>query len=226
VSGLAVRLAAVHERIAAACQRAGRARDDVTLVAVSKKHPASAVSEAVACGVTDVGENYVQELVAKKAEVPLPVRWHFIGGLQRNKAKALIGHVALIHAVDSASLADEIAKRAAAANVVQPILLAMSAAGETQKSGAAPDQLGELLAHCAQLPALAVRGLMTMPPLDLDAEAARPYFRALRQQRDRLATDSHPLAVLSMGMSHDFEVAIEEGATLIRVGTAIFGPRQ
>lgn len=224
---IAANLAAVRARIDAAARRAGRPAADVGLVAVSKTQPAGAVAAAIAAGVTDVGENYAQEMVGKQAEVAAlgaAVRWHFIGQLQRNKAKLVVGRVALIHAVDSPELLEAIDRRAAAAGVVQPVLLAVSAAGEAHKSGVEVERLGALLA-AAERPHLRVEGLMTMPPERATGEAARPYFRELRRVRDRVATAERPLATLSMGMSGDFEVAIEEGSTLVRVGSAIFGSR-
>lgn len=224
---LAGRVAAVRERIARAAESAGRDPSTVSLVAVSKLHPAAAVAAACRAGVTQVGENYAQEMAAKiDALAGEPdcagLAWHFIGRLQRNKARMVVGRAALIHAVDSIELAREIARRAAAR---QPILVAVSAAGEAQKTGVAPEQLAELLAAIAELDAVDCRGLMTMPPWPERAEDSRPYFRALRELRDRLATPERPLAVLSMGTTEDLEVAVEEGATLVRVGTAIFGPR-
>ncbi len=222
---VAVRLAALEERIRTACEAAGRRRQEVTLVAVTKTHDAVRVREVVTAGVTDLGENYVQELLEKADTLSeLPVRWHFIGGLQKNKVKKLIGRVELIHAVDSLELAAEIDKRARAAGVVQAILLAVSAAGEAQKTGATAEAVPALLEQVANLPGLHCRGFMTMPPLGA-AEAARPYFRALRELRDRLQGRYPDAKELSMGMSEDFEVAISEGATLIRVGTALVGPR-
>lgn len=228
---MAGRVAAVRARIARAATAAGRDPAAVELVAVSKLHPASAVAAAARAGLTTVGENYAQEMVAKIAALAADaacarLAWHFIGRLQRNKARLVVGRAALIHAVDSIDLAREIARRAEAAGAApQAILLAVSAAGEAHKTGADPDQLPELLAAVGQERGLECRGLMTMPPLPERPEDSRPYFRALRQLRDRLATAVSPLAVLSMGTTADLEVAVEEGATLVRVGTAIFGPR-
>jgi PLP dependent protein len=225
-AAIAVRLAGIRARIERAAVRAGRAPGEVGLVAVSKTRPADAVVAAIAAGVTDVGENYAQELVAKHAAVSAPVRWHFIGQLQTNKVKLVIGRVALIHAVDSRALLDAIARRALAAGIVQPVLLAVSAAGEARKSGVDPGAVAELAAVAAGLPGVRLEGLMTMPPDAADPEVARPFFRRLRELRDRLATAACPLPILSMGMSGDFEVAVEEGATLVRIGTSIFGPRE
>jgi pyridoxal phosphate enzyme (YggS family) len=231
VAELAARVAAVRERIARAASAAGREPGSVELVAVSKLHPAEAVAAACRAGVTAVGENYAQEMAAKIDALAADtacaaLAWHFIGRLQRNKAKVVAGRAALIHAVDSVELAGEIARRAASAGAgPQPILLAVSAAGEAQKTGVEPARLPELLAAVGELAGVDCRGLMTMPPLPDRPEDSRPYFRALRELRDRLATPARPLPILSMGTTGDLEVAVEEGATLVRVGTAIFGQR-
>ena len=221
------RWAAVQARVAAACARAGRDPASVTIVAVAKLHPAPAVVAAVAAGVTDVGENYAQELVAKAAEVAAasggePPRWHFIGRLQRNKAKLIAGKVALVHAVDSVELGAELGKRAAAIGLVQPVLVAVNLGGEATKSGVEPADAPGLVAALRGVAGIRVDGLMTMPPPADDPEASRPHFQALRALRDRIGGE---LPVLSMGMSGDFEVAIAEGATHVRIGTAIFGER-
>ncbi len=214
----------VRARVDAACERAGRTPSEVTIVAVSKRHPASAVDEAAAAGATDFGENYAQELATKRGEVTTPtVRWHYIGRLQRNKAKLVAGHVALVHAVDSIDLASELGKRAQA---VQPVLLAINAAGEDTKGGITAETALDIARGITGVANVRLDGLMTMPPPADDAEASRPYFEALRALRDRIAGElGQPLPVLSMGMSGDFEVAIECGATHVRIGTAIFGPR-
>ncbi len=223
---IATRLAAVRERIARAAERAGRSPDEVLLVGVGKRHPPEAIAAAARAGLTEVGENYAQEMVAKMdALAGTDLHWHFIGRLQKNKAKLVVGRASLIHAVDSIELADEIARRAAERGLVQPVLVAISAAGETQKTGVDPEAAGALLDAMAELPALAVRGLMTMPPWPDAPEDSRRYFRDLRRIRDRLAGPARPLPHLSMGTTGDLEVAVEEGATLVRVGTALFGPR-
>ena len=212
--------AEVRARVDAACERAGRAPGDVTIVAVSKTQPASAVREALAAGATDFGENYAQELVAKAAECPPETRWHFIGRLQRNKAKLVAGKVALVHAVDSAELAAELGKRAAQ---LQPMLIAVNVAGEDTKGGVTAAAAGELARAIADTANVRLDGLMTMPPPDVDP---RPHFEELRRLRDAIASAlGRPLPVLSMGMSADFEIAIECGATHVRIGTAIFGAR-
>jgi len=223
---IAERWAAVRASVAAACERAGRAPSEVTLVAVSKTHPASAIREAAAAGASDFGENYAQELAAKQAEVIDPeraLRWHFIGRLQRNKAKLVAGKVALVHAVDSEELAAELAKRAAQ---LQPILLSVNLAGEATKGGVTGVTAPALAQRIAQIANVRLDGLMTMPPPSDDPEASRPVFEALRELRDRIAGElGRPLPVLSMGMSGDYEVAIQCGATHVRIGTAIFGSR-
>ena len=223
MSTIAERWQAVRARVDEACARAGRDPQSVTIVAVSKTHPAAAVREAVAAGATDFGENYVQELVAKRPECG-DVRWHFIGRLQRNKAKLVAGQVALVHAVDSVELAQELAKRAA--GVVQPILISVNVAGELTKGGVTPDAAIELARALVAIEGLRLDGLMTMPPPSDDPAASRPAFDALRALRDRIEQDvGRSLPVLSMGMSGDFEVAIACGATHVRIGTAIFGTR-
>lgn len=226
---IAQRWHAVCARVAAACERAGRPAADVAIVAVSKTHPAGAIREAHTAGATDFGENYAQELAAKAAELAAgaaiaPLRWHFIGRLQRNKARLVAGRVALIHAVDTAELAVEIGRRADGA--VQPILLAVNLGGEATKGGVTAGTAPALAAALAAVPGVSLDGVMTMPPPADDPEASRPHFDALRALRDRLQDQiGRPLPVLSMGMSHDFEVAIACGATHVRIGTAIFGAR-
>ncbi len=214
---------AIDARVAAACERAGRARGEVTIVAVSKRHPADAIRQALAAGATDLGENYAQELATKQAELgDAAARWHFIGRLQRNKAKLVAGRVACVHAVDSVELAEEIARRGAG----QSILLPVNLAGEATKGGVTADAATELGRALAGVTGASLDGLMTMPPPVDDPEASRPYFEGLRALRDRLQQAlGRALPILSMGMSHDFEIAIACGATHVRIGTAIFGSR-
>ena len=220
---IADRWRAIAARVAAACERAGRAPGEVTIIAVSKTQPAEAVRAAAAAGARDFGENYAQELAAKRAACG-DVRWHFIGRLQRNKAKLVAGQVVLVHAVDSAELAEELGRRAGGA--VQPVLISVNVAGEATKGGVTPEEAGALAAAIARMPGVRLDGLMTMPPPSDDPEASRGPFLALRTLRDRLAQDlGAPLPVLSMGMSGDFEVAVACGATHVRIGTAIFGAR-
>jgi pyridoxal phosphate enzyme (YggS family) len=212
-------IAALETRIAAACARAGRTRADVRLVAVSKTFPAADVEHAIAAGITDIGENKVQETRDKKPLVIGSARWHLIGHLQSNKAKDAVRLYDVIQTVDSAELAEKIARAAESAGKKQDVLLQVNIGRELQKSGAAPDSVPELARRIAAIPGIQLTGLMAIPPAG-EAEAMRPYFRELRAMRDDLG-----LTELSMGMTDDFEVAIEEGATIIRVGRAIFGSR-
>lgn len=218
----------IQDRIAAAARRVGRSPDDVQLVAVSKTVDLARIRQAIAAGVRILGENYLQEARAKIETLGNAVHWHFIGHLQTNKATAVVARFDLIHSVDRLKLARALDRAAQKQGKVQDILLEVNLAQEASKSGFAPEAAPELLEAVAALPHLRVRGLMTMPPWFTESEDARPYFRALRELRDRLAAHARPgvnLTELSMGMSGDFEVAIEEGATLVRIGTAIFGPR-
>ena len=217
------RLNGVRERIRRACERAGRDPSSVTLIGVTKGIPSSRIAEAIAAGLTHLGENRVQEARQKQAELSAAdARWHLIGHLQRNKAADAVELFGLIHSVDSQALAEALERHAAAAGRRLEILLQVNVSGEATKSGCRPEDAAGLAAAVARCPHLAAAGLMTIAPLAADAEASRPVFRALRHLRDRLGrTDWR----LSMGMSQDFEVAIEEGADLIRVGTAIFGDR-
>lgn len=222
---IARNLGTVRERVAAAARKAGRDAAAITLVAVSKTHPVDVVTAAHAAGQLDFGENYAQELADKAAAAPTDVRWHYIGRLQTNKVKLVAPVASLVHTVDSERLARELDRRAALLGRRIGVLLQVNVAGEEQKGGVSPDELPALLDAVSACAHLDVRGLMTMPPF-WPAERVRPFFAALRELRDRLASPSRPLAELSMGMSGDFEVAIEEGATIVRVGTAIFGERE
>ncbi len=220
---IADRWVAIRTRVEQACERAGRDHAEVTIVAVSKTHPASSIREALAAGATDFGENYAQELAAKRPDV-IGARWHYIGRLQRNKAKLVAGQVALIHAVDTIELAAELAKRRVDQTISQPILLALS--GEASKAGVAATTAIEAARAIVKIDGVRLDGLMTMPPPGDDPEASRPAFEELRALRDRMQDElGHPLPALSMGMSDDFEVAIACGATHVRIGTAIFGER-
>jgi pyridoxal phosphate enzyme (YggS family) len=225
---IASALQEVRARIEAAARAAGREPTQVKLVAVSKTHPAEAVREAYAAGQRDFGENYVQELVQKAEALRdlSDLRWHLIGHLQRNKAKLVAPLVSLVHTVDSVELGRELAKRRAGAGKSErlPVLVEVSIAGEEQKHGLAPTQLPELLDALEQLPELALRGLMCVPPLTEDAALSRPHFDALVRLRDQHGGVAR-LPELSMGMTHDLEHAVAAGATLVRVGTAIFGSR-
>ena len=218
-SEIAANVAEIEARVAAACVRAGRARGEVLLVAVSKTFTAADVDHALAAGIAEVGENRVQEARDKRPEVSRSARWHLIGHLQSNKAKDAVRLFDVIQTVDSLSLAQKIATAAAGAGKRQQILLQVNIGREPQKSGADPDETASLARSIGELENVELRGLMAIPPAD-DAEGTRRCFRDLRLLRDELG-----LADLSMGMSEDFETAIEEGSTIIRVGRAIFGSR-
>jgi len=227
VTDLAERLAEVRRRVAKAATDAARDASEITLIAVGKTFPADIVGAAVDAGATDLGENRVQEGVAKKPLVP-PARWHLIGPLQRNKAKAALESFDFIHTVDRLELVDRLqtllVKHWPERRI--PVLLEVNVGREPQKAGVLPEDAHDLLQHVLACDRLDVRGLMVIPPWGDDPEASRPYFRKLRELRDALrVAERIPLPDLSMGMSHDFEVAIAEGATMVRVGTAIFGPR-
>jgi pyridoxal phosphate enzyme (YggS family) len=209
--------AAVNARIDAACRRAGRRREDVTLVAVTKTFPANAVTFAIDAGITHVGENKVQEARDKQPDVHGTARWHLIGHLQSNKAKDAVKLFDVIETVDSVDLAQKIARAAGAIGKRQEILLQVNIGREAQKSGADPDEAESFASAIRAIDGVTLRGLMAIPPADEDP---RPHFRALRELRDRIGA-----AELSMGMSEDYEIAIEEGSTLVRVGRAIFGAR-
>jgi PLP dependent protein len=220
----------ISDRISKAAARAGRRPEEIRLVAVSKTVGADAVFEAIEAGQTIFGENRVQEAMDKiatlKPKISNPeVEWHLIGHLQRNKARYAAGLFSLIHSVDSIALADELHRQAEKENVVQKLLVEVKLSEEETKHGCDEETLESLLIHIRGLKNLRVEGLMTIPPYFADPETARPYFRRLRELRDGLNDRGFHLPELSMGMSNDFEVAIEEGATLVRVGTAIFGER-
>ncbi len=221
---LPARLAHVRDTIARH-QAVGGWRHPVTIVAVTKTHGPEAVCAAVAAGVTAVGENRVQEALAKQDAIPeVPVAWHLIGTLQRNKAKHAAGRFALIHSVDRLDLAEEVSRRTAP-DTLQPVLVQVNCSAEPQKGGVEPASLPELLDALAALERLEVRGLMTMAALTDDTVAQRRAFRLLRTLRDEAAGRGHTLRELSMGMSGDYAVAAEEGATMVRLGTVLFGER-
>jgi pyridoxal phosphate enzyme (YggS family) len=225
---IAANLARIRTEIAAACARCGRDPAGVRLVAVSKTHPPAAVQAAFAAGQTLFGESYVQEFLAKAAAVSAPVEWHFIGHLQSNKVRFLPGTVTMIHSVDRLSLAEEISRQWGRHGRTAEVLIEVNLGGEVSKAGVGEPDVEPLLRRLAQLPYLAVRGLMAIPPYCAAAEEVRPFFRRLRELATRLEALDLPgvaMTELSMGMSHDFTVAVEEGATLVRVGTAIFGER-
>jgi pyridoxal phosphate enzyme (YggS family) len=220
----------VKARIQKAAQACHRDPASIRLVAVSKTIPAEVVKEAIEAGATILGENYVQEARDKiKSLSSFPVHWHFIGHLQTNKAKYAVRLFDLIHSVDSLKLAQELNKEAQKSGKVQKILIQVNVAGEDTKSGVSAAEAPVLLDEIGGLENLAVNGLMTMPPYFYQPEMVRPFFAALRDLRDRLGSKALPaagLTELSMGMTGDFEVAIQEGATLVRIGTAIFGERK
>ena len=215
---IAERVAHLRQRVERAAERAGRSPADVTIVAVSKGFPPQAIEEAVAAGIAHVGENRVQEAATKVPGLrDLPVTWHLVGHLQTNKAKTALELFDIIHSVDSLHLAEALSHRS---QRPLPVLLEVNVAGEAAKFGFPPDEVTAAAQAIARLPNLDLRGLMTVAPFVSDPEAVRPVFRELRRLRDALG-----LAELSMGMSDDFEVAIEEGATLVRIGRAIFSER-
>jgi len=224
------RLEQVKDRIRRAAESCKRDADSVKLVAVSKTIAAETVREAIEAGVTILGENYVQEAQDKfKALVQYPVSWHFIGHLQSNKAKYAVRLFDLIHSVDSLKLARELDKQAAKLEKIQQILVQVNISGEDTKSGISAAEAPRLIEGISQLKNLAVKGLMTMPPYFYQPEKVQPFFAALRELRDQIKAQTITgvsLDELSMGMTGDFEVAIKEGATLVRIGTAIFGERQ
>jgi pyridoxal phosphate enzyme (YggS family) len=233
--GVAENLRAVRDRVGAACRRAGRSPDEVAVVGVSKTFPAALVAEAWRAGLADVAENRVQEAAGKIPQVEAlgaQPRWHLVGHLQTNKVKTALGLFDIIHSVDSLRLAEIISRQAEASPAEQggppvrrpgpvSVLLEVNVGAEASKFGFGPEELGAALEQIARLPGLVVQGLMTVAPLVDDPEKARPVFRELRRLRDGLG-----LRHLSMGMTDDFEVAIEEGATMVRIGRAIFGPRE
>lgn len=219
----------VETNIDAACNRSGRAREDVTLIAVSKTKPVEMLKEAYDAGCRDFGENKVQELVEKYDQLPDDVRWHMIGHLQRNKVKYIVDKVYLIHSVDSLRLAEEISKEAVKKNVTVSILVEVNVAGEESKFGITTEETVSLVENIAKLPNILVKGLMTIAPYVENSEENRLYFAKLKQIYVDIIhknIDNVFMEELSMGMTGDYEVAVEEGATYIRVGTGIFGERQ
>ncbi len=225
---IAERLTAVRQRIALAAERAGRDLAEITLVGVTKTRTLDEVRAAVEAGLQDLGENYAQEVRDKHKALGDRARWHFIGHLQRNKVKYVVPVCTLIHSVDSTQLAVEIGRRAAQLDKRQPILLEVNVSGEESKFGFQPGEALEAAGEISTFPGVELQGLMTMPPLSEDPETSRPYFVRLRELADEIRALNLPgltMKHLSMGMTQDYEVAVEEGATLVRIGTAIFGPR-
>ena len=222
-------IADIRGRIAEAAKRSGRSPDDILLIAVTKLHEPDEIEEAIATGVTDIAENKVQEIQKKYDQIVSPVRWHLIGQLQTNKVKYIIDKVVMIHSVDSLKLAEEIDKRAAAAGKTMDVLLQVNAAHEESKFGLDPKDVPQVMQDILDTcPNVRIRGLMHMAPWSEDPEEIRPYFKEVKDLFDTLSRVEHPnsdFKYLSMGMSHDFETAIEEGANIVRIGTSIFGER-
>ena len=219
---------AVEEKVKEACRRAGRNRDEVTLIAVSKTKPMSMIEELLPLGVVDFGENKVQELTAKEEALPSGLHWHMIGLLQRNNVKYIVDKADLIHSVDSLRLAEAVSQEAVKKGVTANILIEVNVAGEDSKFGVAPEETAALAEAISKLPNIAVKGLMTIAPFVENAEENREVFRNLRKLSvdiEEKKFNNVTMAVLSMGMTGDYEVAIEEGATMVRVGTGIFGER-
>jgi pyridoxal phosphate enzyme (YggS family) len=220
--------ARLQERVAAAALGSGRAPGSVRIVVASKTQPVELIERVIAAGASDIGENYVQEAAAKAPRLPATVRWHMIGQLQRNKARRAVDLFDLIHTLDSVVLGQTMSRHGEQRGRAVRVLIEVNVGGESSKNGVAPDAAPALVAALGDQSFLRVEGLMAVPPAATSAESVRPYFRQLRALRDQLAAaapENAPMQELSMGMSDDFEVAIEEGATLVRIGRAIFGPR-
>ena len=222
-------IAEIRSRIAEAAKRSGRSPEDILLIAVTKLHEPDEIEEAIATGITDIAENKVQEIQKKYDQIVSPVRWHLIGHLQTNKVKYIIDKVVMIHSVDSLKLAEEFDKRAAAAGKTMDVLLQVNAAHEESKFGLDPKDVPQVMQDILEsCPNVRIRGLMHMAPWSEDPEEIRPYFKEVKDLFDTLSKVEHPNAdfkYLSMGMSHDFETAVEEGANIVRIGTSIFGER-
>ena len=221
-------LTQVEANIAAACKRAGRSREEVTLIAVTKTKPVEMLQEAYDWGSRNFGENKVQEIMDKYDKLPSDIQWHMIGHLQRNKVKYIVDKVCLIHSVDSYRLAEEINIQAKKRGVVVPILIEVNIADEQSKFGVRPEETMQLVREISSLDGVSIRGLMCIAPYVVDSEENRPFFRkikALSIDIEKENIDNVSMDILSMGMTGDYEVAIEEGATMVRVGTGIFGER-
>ena len=220
-------LQAVKDRIARAAQSAGRHPDEITLLAASKTHHAERVREAWHAGQTIFGENYLQEALAKMpALAELPIEWHFIGPIQSNKTRRIAENFSWVHSVDRVKIADRLSKDRSDSLPPLQICLQVNVSGEESKSGVAPEEVADMAAHVVCLPRLKLRGLMAVPELTISTALQRSQFHILRDLFDRLKRDGYELDTLSMGMSEDLDTAIAEGATMVRVGTAIFGPRR
>ena len=219
----------VRRRIAAACERSGRDPEEVRLIAVSKTKPVSMIEEAVSAGQNIFGENRPQELRDKYALLPSSLQWHMIGHLQKNKIKYVVGRACMIHSIDSLDLAEAVNEQAAKSHVIMPVLVEVNAAGEESKFGVRPEETEALVRAIAGLENIRVKGLMTIAPNVEDPQLNRPYFRQLKQlciDIGQKNIDNVSMIELSMGMTGDYEVAVEEGATFVRVGTGIFGDRR
>ena len=228
MSMVAENLAEVEKKVCEACERAGRSREEVTLIAVSKTKPVSMIEELLPGGTRDFGENKVQELCEKYEVLPKDIRWHLIGHLQRNKVKYIADKAYLIHSVDSLRLAEAISEEGVKKGVTVPILIEVNVAGEESKFGVTPEETESLVREIAKLPSIQIKGLMTIAPYVEDPEENRVHFSRLRQLSVDIREkniDNVSMNVLSMGMTGDYQVAIEEGATMVRVGTGIFGER-
>lgn len=219
-------LLGVMERIEKAALRVGRDPKEIRLVAVSKTVEPARIKEAIEAGVSILGENYVQEAKKKIEEIGRPVSWHFIGHLQSNKAKYAVQLFDMFHSLDSIALAEELNRRAEQADRMFKVMIEINLSGEATKFGTDEEKILNLAKRIFQLNYLSLEGLMTMPPYFDSPEMGRPYYIILRELREKMGREGIPLKELSMGMSNDFEIAIEEGATYVRVGTAIFGPRK
>jgi PLP dependent protein len=227
IATIVSRLHAVKDRIARVAQSVGRLPDEITLLVASKTHPAERVREAWDAGQTIFGENYLQEALAKMpALADLPIEWHFIGPIQSNKTKRITENFVWVHSVDRIKIADRLAKDRPESLPPLQICLQVNVSGEDSKSGVAPEELTQLAAHVIRLPRLKLRGLMAVPELTTATALQRSQFHMLWELYDRLKRDGYELDTLSMGMSEDMDIAIAEGATMVRIGTAILGPRR
>ena len=225
--GIKEALEVINNKIENASEKSGRSASDITILAVSKQVESGRIKQAYEHGHRSYGENYVQEFVSKYEELSHldDIDWHFIGHLQKNKVKYIIDKVCMIHSVDKISLAEEINKRAGKLGILMPILIEVNLGGEESKSGINPDELSSFLEQLSGFEHIKISGLMALPPYCEDPEDSRKFFKTLRELRDEYKSSYNSLDELSMGMSHDYDVAVEEGATIVRIGTAIFGER-
>lgn len=221
---ITLNLARVRQRIALAAKRYGRAADEISVLAVSKRHPPQAVADAFAAGLTDFGENYVQEGVAKREALDLPVRWHFIGRIQSNKTRLVARHFDWVHTIDSARIAARLGSQRGDAPPLQAFVQ-VNLSGDAARAGAVPQAVPEVARAVHDTAGLTLRGLMVLPPVETDLARQRDHFRRVAELARRCAEDGLPMDDLSMGMTGDLEAAIAEGATWVRIGTALFGPR-